>query len=323
MPRPRRIEIEGGIYHLYNRFIDGQSFFKNAEIVKEFRKIFYEAAEYCGVGILAWDCMPNHLHSMIILSEPQLSAFIQRYSTKFARFVNKKLNRKGHVFQERHKTQLVDTEKYLLTLLAYIFLNPVRAGIVDNIGDYKWSNYNEIINENNNPIYNIIYGEFSKDREEGRKAFKNWIENINKEDLENKIVKTVHDQFLMDNVKRSEVLKKIDRRSKHKDIEQEKRKKELSGRKYSVKEINEILNNIEDKSDQWKTVWRSKEKFLLHFKWYLLRYYGKLTLEQIRIIEKKSRHTIISEALRDIEKSKKKKQIINEEIKRIIKEKKL
>lgn len=317
MPRPRRIEIEDGIYHLYNRFVGGKSFFCSTEIVRKFKEIFYSTAEYFDIKVLVYECMPNHFHSIIKIPGRVLSKFIQKYSTQFARVVNKRYNRHGHVFQGRHKTQLIDTDKYLLTAVAYIFYNSVRAGIVSRVKEYQWSNYNEIIEENNNPDYDIIYHQFHKDREKGRLAFKDWMERIDVYQNRDKFYRNLKGQFLMDGVYRAEVLKKVDRRIESGVVEKERRKEHIRYRHYTADEVEDMLRNYEPALNDWQGLWRSEVRHRQHLKWYLLRNYCRLSLVEISIREKQMRHTTISEALRRIDSNKNKMDCIQKVIQRL------
>jgi hypothetical protein len=248
------------------------------------------------------------------ISNKRLSEFIQKYSTKFARYVNKVYNRKGHVFQGRHKSKLISGDRHLLTSIAYIYNNPVVAGIVSVPEEYKWSNLQEIIHKNENHSYDLIYKMFSDDRDIGRKLFVKWLKEQKCDDISKNFLKLNKGQFLMDELERKKVLMVINRRKEKKNVKLEQRKEKIKDKKMTIEEIKESLKNYLPKKKVWVGVWRTREKFLLHLKWYLLRYYGKLTLEKIRVIEKKSRHTTISDALSTIEKSKKKKQIIDKEI---------
>jgi REP-associated tyrosine transposase len=91
--------------------------------------------------IHAYCWMSNHIHMLIQVSEVPLSKLIQNLSFRHARYINKKLSRKGHLFQGRYKAILVDAENYLHELVRYIHLNPVRAGVVRNPQDYEWSGH--------------------------------------------------------------------------------------------------------------------------------------------------------------------------------------
>ncbi len=320
MPRPRRIEIEGGVYHLYNRFVGGTSFFNDAGIVRKFKDVFYSTAEFYGVKIIAYVCMSNHFHSLIQIPGPVLSKFIQKYSTRFARIVNILNDRKGHVFQGRHRTSLVDEKQYLMTVIAYIFYNPVRAGIVERVEDYQWSNYHEITNENDNQNYDIIYEQFHRDRNRGRLAFVKWLNDMNSEKSKNIIYNDKKGQFLMEGANIEQIFEKINRRNK--DItailmKDERRKRQINSPYIAAERIEEIIEHYNLEFSNWEGLWRSERKFILHLKWFLLRNYSKMSLTDIAISEKQIRHTTVSQALRIIEKKGEKMECIYQAIKKL------
>ena len=315
MVRPRRIVVKGGVYHLYNRFVNGEAFFKDVEIVRAFVMYLYEAAAYFNVDIIFWLCMQNHFHIIIRINEENLSKFIQRYATKFARYINKKFNRKGPVFQGRHKTQLIDTDEYFLTALGYIILNPIRAEITEDIFNYKWSNLEEILDKNNNSSYDIIYNYFSNNRMEGRKNFKKWIRDLMNEKIKIENIKNIHGQFLMNNIKKEEIFKNVNRRKKREKTNVEKRRNHYKTKVLPYKEIKNIVAKAQIKNEYWKSIWKTKSKFVLHLKWYLLRYYCNFTLDKIRIIERIKKHSTISSAIGRIKSSPKKINAINSFIK--------
>lgn len=283
MPRPRRIEVKNGIYHLYNRFVGGESFFLNDEYFFKFVNCFKQAAEFYNIKILVYLCMTNHFHSIIKISGPFLSKFIQKYSTNFARWVNIKLDRRGHVFQGRHKTQIIDSEKYLKTGIAYIYYNPVRAGIVSRIEDYKWSNFDELINPVNFLKYKIVYNLFDPDVKNGLNKFVKWIYSLDINENRDKIDKKLRGQFIMDIDEKENIFNLIDRRNQNLEVMVERRKNVISFIFIPEDRLYEILERIElnQATECYRGVWRSKKVFKKHLKWYLLRNLSRLSITEI------------------------------------------
>ena len=87
--------------------------------------------------------MGNHIHLLLKEGIDSISRTMGRINTSYARYFNKKYNRVGHVFQDRYKSEAVEQEAYLLTLIRYIHNNPVKAKIVTTPSHYRWSSYNE------------------------------------------------------------------------------------------------------------------------------------------------------------------------------------
>jgi hypothetical protein len=89
--------------------------------------------------------MPNHFHLLVEVGEVPTSRLMQALLTSYARWFNRAHGRRGHVFQGRYKAVVCDRDGYLLELVRYIHLNPVRAGLVRNAGAWKWSGHNEYL----------------------------------------------------------------------------------------------------------------------------------------------------------------------------------
>lgn len=85
--------------------------------------------------------MTNHLHLAVQVGEVPLSKIIQNLSFRYTRWINRRQRRVGHLFQGRYKAILVDADSYLLELVRYIHLNPVRAALVKNPLDYPWNGH--------------------------------------------------------------------------------------------------------------------------------------------------------------------------------------
>ncbi len=91
--------------------------------------------------------MSNHIHLAVQVGELPLSRIVHNLSFRYARWFNWRQQRTGHLFQGRHEAILVETESYLLELVRYIHLNPVRAGLVEDPRDYSWSGHRAYLGE--------------------------------------------------------------------------------------------------------------------------------------------------------------------------------
>jgi len=85
--------------------------------------------------------MTNHIHIALQVGDIPLSRAMQNLSFRYTRWINWREKRTGHLFQGRYKAVLVDGDSYLLELVRYIHLNPVRAGMVTNPEEYPWSGH--------------------------------------------------------------------------------------------------------------------------------------------------------------------------------------
>jgi REP element-mobilizing transposase RayT len=141
MARKPRIHVPGGFYHVILRGNGGDNiFFTDADRCR-FYLLVQEGVERFGHRVHAFCLMNNHVHLLIQIAEIPLSRIMQNLSFRYTRWINKRQRRTGHLFQGRYKAVLVDADSYLLELVRYIHLNPVRAGVVEHIPDYPWSSH--------------------------------------------------------------------------------------------------------------------------------------------------------------------------------------
>lgn len=97
--------------------------------------------------------MPNHFHLLIEqCGETEIAKIISQISTSYAMYLNKKYHRVGHVFQERYKAVVIESDPQLLWTSSYIHMNPVKANIVKHPGEYTWSSYQDFTKKRNLPI---------------------------------------------------------------------------------------------------------------------------------------------------------------------------
>jgi len=134
-----------------------------------------------GTSIFAWVLMPNHLHLLTRTDGESLSRLMQKLLTGHAVYYNKRHDRVGHLSQNRFKSILVQAEEYLLSLVRYIHLNPLTAGIVkfpDSLESYRWSGHRGIIHPRALPWMNRseVLDYFSEDGLHGVPAYLDYLE---------------------------------------------------------------------------------------------------------------------------------------------------
>jgi len=100
--------------------------------------LIQEGIERFGHRVHAFCLMDNHIHLAVQVSDIPLSRIMQNLSFRYTRWINSRYHRMGHLFQGRYKALLVDENGYLLELVRYIHLNPVRSGLVARPEDYEW-----------------------------------------------------------------------------------------------------------------------------------------------------------------------------------------
>ena len=93
--------------------------------------------------------MSNHLHLLLKVEKEDLELILKRIGGSYVYWYNWKYYRRGHLFQDRFKSEPVENDSYFLTVLRYIHQNPIKAGICRKVDEYEYSSYNDYINENN------------------------------------------------------------------------------------------------------------------------------------------------------------------------------
>ena len=142
MARKPRIHYPGALYHVMLRGNGGQDIFLSDSDRNRLFLLIQEGVHRFGNRIHAFCFMDNHIHLAIQVADIPLSKIIQNISFRYTRWINDKCRKSGHLFQGRYKALLVDQDSYLLELVRYIHLNPVRAGLVKQPESYQWSGHN-------------------------------------------------------------------------------------------------------------------------------------------------------------------------------------
>jgi len=129
----------------------GQDIFFSTEDRYRMFFLIQEGVERFGHRVHAFCLMGNHIHLAIQVSDIPLSRIMQNLSFRYTRWINSRHKRMGHLFQGRYKALLVDKDRYLLELVRYIHLNPVRAGLVGTPADYEWSGHRAYLGQEHIP----------------------------------------------------------------------------------------------------------------------------------------------------------------------------
>ncbi len=139
------MKSQSGIYHIMLRGINQQQIFEETDDYDKFLDILRECKEICRFELFAYCLMGNHIHLLVKEGQEPLGQMFKRICGRFVYWYNIKYRRVGHLFQDRFKSEPVDSEKYFLTVVRYIHQNPTKAGLCKNIEDYAYSSYSEYL----------------------------------------------------------------------------------------------------------------------------------------------------------------------------------
>ncbi len=145
MPRKARVKSVTGIYHVILRGTDRQQIFADDEDYVNMLEIIKEYKDLTGVEVYAYCLMGNHIHLMIKEKTTEISQFIKRIGTKFVYWYNVKYQRTGHLFQDRFRSEAIESNEQFISVIRYIHQNPKKAGIVRKMSDYPYSSYREYL----------------------------------------------------------------------------------------------------------------------------------------------------------------------------------
>jgi len=142
MSRLPRLDLPNIPQHIVQRGNNRQPIFFHEDDYCTYLEYLREALVKSNCKLYAFVQMTNHVH-LLALGETLggISGLMQSVGRRYVRYINRTYRRSGTLFEGRFKSSLVDTERYLLTCMRYIELNPVRAGMVVDPGDYRWSSY--------------------------------------------------------------------------------------------------------------------------------------------------------------------------------------
>lgn len=183
VPREARTKSKTGVYHIIWRganrqeiFHDDLDWIKFLDILKRY-KIKYQLAIY------AWCLMGNHVHLLIKEGNEDISITMKRIGISYAKYYNWRYITTGHLFQDRFKSECVETIRYLLIVVRYIHQNPVKARIVNHSVEWKWSScrgyYGKLLYPENMLDDQLILKRFSSDIFKARERFKEFNERKN------------------------------------------------------------------------------------------------------------------------------------------------
>lgn len=135
-----KIYIEGALYSVTSRGDNEEVIFKDKADYEKYLELLKKYKEQYGFKLYAFCLMPNHLHLLFELKpDLTISDIMHDLNANYTKYFNAKYARKGHLFQERFKMNILEKELYLSDIITYIHLNPISSGLIKDIADYPYS----------------------------------------------------------------------------------------------------------------------------------------------------------------------------------------
>ncbi|MBN1672624.1 MAG: transposase [Kiritimatiellae bacterium] len=190
MARPLRIEYPGALYHITSRGNERGRIFSDERDRWHFLDVLSEKLEYYEVTLYAYVLMQNHWHLVARTAHANLSCFVHDVNGAYCTWYNLRHNRAGHLLQGRYRAIVMEEEGYLLSVSAYVHLNPARiksmkarpvAERAEALADYAWSSYwdytRALRRKRIPPIHcDVVWGELGvRTARAGRKAYREYI----------------------------------------------------------------------------------------------------------------------------------------------------
>ena len=190
MPRRSRIIMPGVPVHIIQRGNNRQACFFADEDYQFYLESLEGYACETGCNVHAYVLMTNHVHILLTpVEESSAGALMKRLGQRYVQYVNRTYHRSGTLWEGRFRSCIVQQENYLLICQRYIELNPVRAGIVDHPGEYRWSSFRANAQGENDDLLSRHYlymnlGQTKEEREAAyRELFRDELESIMVDDI--------------------------------------------------------------------------------------------------------------------------------------------
>jgi putative transposase len=180
MPRTARLDIPDLLHHVIVRGVNREHIFLDDADRSRFCQRFFSLLTETGTECLAWSLMTNHVHLLLRPRTTQLSRFMRRLLTGYAVYFNRRNQRSGHLFQNRYKSIVCEEDTYLLELVRYIHLNPLRAGLVDTLDQldgYPWCGHATLLGRQGPATQNTeeVLRYFGKGKTEARWKYRDFV----------------------------------------------------------------------------------------------------------------------------------------------------
>lgn len=184
MSRPGRVFVEGAIYHVYNRVTRGEAVFHEEDLAERFVSLLREVMVRDELTVFAWVLMSNHYHLAVRTGPISLDRPMRSLQQRITRCFNARHSVYGPLWQGRYRAKMVEEQRYLDRLVAYIHLNPVSAGVVTDPAEYRWTGHRDLIGRVGKPIVDVdeVLHQFGGTRRTARSRYVRALKGAAEED---------------------------------------------------------------------------------------------------------------------------------------------
>jgi|SRR5215510_2707610 len=177
MARKPRAELEGGLYHVIARGNNRRRIFDSSEDYEKFLSLLGRQKARFPFFLYAFCLMTNHLHLLIERQAHTIGRIMHRLLTGYSQYYNRRYRRVGHLFQDRHKSILCQSDRYLCELVRYIHLNPIRAKMAVQPEDYEYSSHRAYLGLEPRGIVDVdpVLRHFGAKRIMAQKAYREFV----------------------------------------------------------------------------------------------------------------------------------------------------
>ena len=182
MPRTARIAPKEHVYHILTRGNNRQDIFKDERDFKKYIEILKRYKANYKFKLYHYVLMRNHVHLVVETTEKggSLAEIMKVINLSYAQYYKNKYKHTGHFWQDRYKSIIISKDDYLLACGSYVELNPVRAKIVADPKDYRWSSYNAYAYSKKDVLIDEhpIYEQLSNDESERRNKYREFVRGM-------------------------------------------------------------------------------------------------------------------------------------------------
>jgi len=180
MPRQPRLDAPNILHHVMVRGLERRVIFRDDVDRTDFVARVADLAEQGAWTVYAWALLPNHAHLLVRTGQRPLSRSMRSLLTGYAGAFNRRHHRVGHLFQNRYKSIVLEEEPYLLELVRYLHLNPLRAKVVSDLralDRYPWTGHSALVGTVPRPWQETatISAQFGRTPARARRAYRAFV----------------------------------------------------------------------------------------------------------------------------------------------------